>query len=182
MDLNNNMEWYVFYANEKKGPFSEEQLMAWKNDGYLTDDTPVWREGFPNWRRLGDTFEAPSIDEFFKVIQPESKGIPKNSNEIIDQKFKYRLISLIIVVFVLLLPLLIIFPMAFIANVVISIILGSVIHDRFPPKCPFCHRRMKSNGRPIVGQSWKHSCYRCNIIYDTKHRMPHPDEGDRHSF
>lgn len=41
-------------SGQQRGPGDESLLAAWREQGLLTDDSHVWRAGWPEWRRVGD--------------------------------------------------------------------------------------------------------------------------------
>ncbi len=49
--------WHIYTDKGAQGPYTVSEIRAWKNAGQLTDDWYVWRDGFANWQRLGDTRE-----------------------------------------------------------------------------------------------------------------------------
>src|SRR3954468_158075 len=56
------MNWYYAIAGERKGPVTEEQFQALAQQGIVTPQTLVWREGMAAWApygTFGDASAAP---------------------------------------------------------------------------------------------------------------------------
>src|SRR5687767_5729546 len=49
-----NMEWYYAENNEQRGPVGEAEFNALVRSGRITATTSVWRNGWENWRPLGE--------------------------------------------------------------------------------------------------------------------------------
>ncbi len=49
--------WHLYTADGSQGPYSTAELRAWRTSGKIGDDWHVWREGFADWKRVGDTPE-----------------------------------------------------------------------------------------------------------------------------
>ena len=47
--------WLYKENGEKKGPFSEIQMIEFISAGIVTNDSPVWTEGFLEWQKLENT-------------------------------------------------------------------------------------------------------------------------------
>lgn len=45
---------YIWKDNTQKGPFSEEEIRAWLDDGHLVETDFAWVEGFSDWRPIPD--------------------------------------------------------------------------------------------------------------------------------
>src|SRR5690349_24364732 len=56
------MDWYYAAGTDRKGPISEEEFQQLVQQGVITSQTLVWREGFADWRPYGQsTSAAPPI-------------------------------------------------------------------------------------------------------------------------
>lgn len=97
--------WYLWTGEGQKGPYTPEELHAWKQSGHITDEWHVWREGFSGWKKLGETpelflpvIEAPVAHLSFQTApeeKPQSKPAVKRSLD-----YKQIAISLCVIVFV----------------------------------------------------------------------------------
>lgn len=47
------MQWYYANAGEQLGPIEDQAFHDMVRTGAITPDTPVWREGMPNWMPYG---------------------------------------------------------------------------------------------------------------------------------
>jgi uncharacterized RDD family membrane protein YckC len=47
------MEWFWVENGQQAGPVSEDELRRLVQDGRITDDTLVWRDGMANWQAYG---------------------------------------------------------------------------------------------------------------------------------
>ena len=47
-------DYYVVIDGEQKGPMATEQLENLKQDGMLTSDTLVWKDGMAEWGKAGE--------------------------------------------------------------------------------------------------------------------------------
>lgn len=54
-------QWYIADNGQRKGPFSDEEMLKQAGDGQINDTSFVWTKGFSNWQRAGDI-------EFFNSI------------------------------------------------------------------------------------------------------------------
>lgn len=48
------MEWYYAENNERRGPITEAELDELATKGRIGAETPVWREGWENWKPFGE--------------------------------------------------------------------------------------------------------------------------------
>jgi len=48
-------KWYYAEKKERKGPFTEEQLIDFIQTGTITAATLLWTKGFENWSKAEDT-------------------------------------------------------------------------------------------------------------------------------
>jgi hypothetical protein len=46
--------WHVIIGGERRGPLTEDQVLAYLGDGTLAADDFVWCPDFPNWKRAGE--------------------------------------------------------------------------------------------------------------------------------
>lgn len=49
--------WYLWTGDGQQGPYTPAELLAWKETGHISDEWYVWREGYENWRLVGETKE-----------------------------------------------------------------------------------------------------------------------------
>jgi hypothetical protein len=86
--------WYCLVAGQQFGPVTVEQLAAWLGGNRVAADTPVWREGLPNWtplaqqqdlaaelRRRGISLTMPAPrsigdDAGMRMLLPVGRSIP----------------------------------------------------------------------------------------------------------
>lgn len=81
------MEYYIVIDNEQKGPVGMESLLTYG----VTQDTLVWREGLPEWRRAGDLEELrglwmssnPASDPYFMMKNGMRVG-PMSAEELVN--------------------------------------------------------------------------------------------------
>lgn len=52
--------WHYARDDTQHGPFGIEQIRRLLNEGQITTDTLVWRQGMPGWQKLGQTAEFES--------------------------------------------------------------------------------------------------------------------------
>src|SRR4051812_31034239 len=69
------MKWFYAENGEQRGPCSVDELRAALNNGRLTRETLVWREGMAGWlpyheamRATGETVEAVEITETMESL------------------------------------------------------------------------------------------------------------------
>lgn len=60
------MNWHYVEQGQQAGPVTGEQLAALFQDGKITDETPVWREGLPDWQ--------PFREVRAEILQADSPG------------------------------------------------------------------------------------------------------------
>src|SRR5262245_55561853 len=48
-----SMDWYYAIGAERKGPLNEQEFQQLIQQGVITAETLVWREGFSDWQPLG---------------------------------------------------------------------------------------------------------------------------------
>lgn len=53
------MEWFYAEGNQQAGPVNEEQLHALVQTGRITDETPVWKAGMPDWKPYRSVKNSP---------------------------------------------------------------------------------------------------------------------------
>jgi hypothetical protein len=63
------VEWYIGVPGKDPTPFTIETLAAMADEGELTKETKVWKEGMENWAAAGT---LPELDGIF----PQKKGPP----------------------------------------------------------------------------------------------------------
>lgn len=66
------MKWYYRDGKEQFGPLSQEDLYKLIADNKLNINTPVWQEGWPDWKKLGD----PNLLE----VDSDANGTKKSSD------------------------------------------------------------------------------------------------------
>jgi hypothetical protein len=47
------MDWYYALGGDRKGPVGEQELQSLVQQGVITSQTPVWREGMADWQPYG---------------------------------------------------------------------------------------------------------------------------------
>lgn len=70
----NNMIWRIAINGQQSGPYSLPQLQQLVQNGYLTPNTHVWREGMANWELAGNVPEL--IHLFGAPVPPPPPGVP----------------------------------------------------------------------------------------------------------
>jgi hypothetical protein len=60
-------DYYVLVDNQQQGPVTMEQLTQMENNGEVTKDTMVWKNGMNDWAKAGDQQD---LQELFAVILP----------------------------------------------------------------------------------------------------------------
>ncbi len=61
-------DYYVVIDGEQKGPMATEQLENLKQDGMLTSDTLVWKDGMAEWGKAGEQEDLKTL--FAAVVTP----------------------------------------------------------------------------------------------------------------
>lgn len=64
--------WYCAVGREQKGPFSDEQMVAFLRAGTITASTMVWCEGLPDWTTVSQT----------KLGAPANSSVPPHMQEV----------------------------------------------------------------------------------------------------
>ncbi len=54
-ESSSTVEWYYVAGEERRGPVSEQALVAVIESGALNEKTKIWKEGFPKWVVLENT-------------------------------------------------------------------------------------------------------------------------------
>lgn len=49
--------WHLYTSEGSQGPYTAAELRAWRSSGKINDEWNVWREGYADWKRVGDTPE-----------------------------------------------------------------------------------------------------------------------------
>lgn len=60
--------WYVYLSNYHQGPFSTHEIRSFLSNGKLTDQTPLWKEGWSQWIDLG---KVDILKNYLRVLQEE---------------------------------------------------------------------------------------------------------------
>ena len=55
------MEWFYESNNDKKGPVSKEALTRLVEQGFITNETLIWRAGFDGWQAYGAIAEVEGL-------------------------------------------------------------------------------------------------------------------------
>ena len=55
------MEWYYAYEGLQVGPVSETEFQSLVNNGQISSETLVWREGMPQWQKYGELPAQPAV-------------------------------------------------------------------------------------------------------------------------
>jgi hypothetical protein len=58
------MWYYIDANNDTAGPLNSEAMHNQLHARTINQRTPVWQEGMPRWKKLGDTELAPHINAF----------------------------------------------------------------------------------------------------------------------
>lgn len=66
------MDWYYSVGGEQKGPVSEADFQRLVQDGIVTGQTLVWRQGMPQWQSYSATSPASAVSE---VGQAPATGV-----------------------------------------------------------------------------------------------------------
>lgn len=77
-----NKIWYINIDGKQEGPFS---ILDLKKDTRITPETLVWKEGFPNWKPIG---QVPELKDVFADESPNEEKKPeetKKSSPILPQ-------------------------------------------------------------------------------------------------
>ncbi len=61
-------DYHVLINGEQKGPMTTEQLEELKQDGTLTSDTMVWKDGMAEWGKAGEQEDLKTL--FAAVVTP----------------------------------------------------------------------------------------------------------------
>ena len=69
-------DYYVVIDGEQKGPMATEQLENLKQDGMLTSDTLVWKDGMAEWGKAG---EQEDLEKLFAAAAPPPAPPPTPS-------------------------------------------------------------------------------------------------------
>lgn len=78
MDPHAGKVWWLLLGQQKKGPFTLEEMVDAIQAGAVTEKTPVWKKGMAKWGRLGGVPELaehlpqPEIDEPSPPPPPDS--------------------------------------------------------------------------------------------------------------
>ncbi len=64
------MNWFYAEGDRQTGPVTESELLTLAEQGVVTDETLVWREGTPDWQPYGAVKGGP----LFSVVQPPAGG------------------------------------------------------------------------------------------------------------
>ncbi|WP_437206320.1 GYF domain-containing protein [Planctomicrobium sp. SH664] len=57
-ELPSGEEWFYAQDHQQSGPVSRAQIQLLIDEGTLSGDTLVWKEGYPEWIRAGSIFEV----------------------------------------------------------------------------------------------------------------------------
>lgn len=81
MTITPQTTWLVAVQNGQAGPFTLDQMKQHWANGQLTIESYVWREGFDNWKQLGQLedlqhFDAAAATPAAPAAQPEAQAPP----------------------------------------------------------------------------------------------------------
>ena len=62
--------WHLVVNREQVGPMTASEVQDQYAKGEVNEDTYIWKEGFANWQRLGDTEEFAEMAQATKVAAP----------------------------------------------------------------------------------------------------------------
>ena len=68
--------WFVMVGGEQDGPLTRAELGLRSQSGALSVESPVWKEGMPDWLPCG---EVPALAAFFAPERPVAKPPPYKS-------------------------------------------------------------------------------------------------------
>lgn len=54
-DVLNKKSWFLVNDGERQGPFSENEMLSFIQNGSLNADTSIWTEGFSDWKTIRDS-------------------------------------------------------------------------------------------------------------------------------
>ena len=54
------MKWYYAVGEERKGPVSEEEFQRLVQQGVISSQTLIWRDGLANWQPYGGGLPPPT--------------------------------------------------------------------------------------------------------------------------
>src|SRR5580704_16710890 len=94
-------DWFYRLEGREEGPISEEDLKHIFDSGVLSLDTPVWRDGLPDW------IPAEECQEFAKVLKNDPASIVTNAA---NPKSKTILIGVVVCVLVAMIAAVVIRP------------------------------------------------------------------------
>ena len=72
--------WYWMNHDQREGPCSQQELMVLLKKGSLDESTMVWKEGFSEWKSLGNIDELllpPPIPPTLVANENDNKGVGK---------------------------------------------------------------------------------------------------------
>lgn len=69
------MSWYYVRGQERIGPIEAQQFDALINDGTITSETHVWRDGMGQWQRFGEINYSPGAS---RAAQPYAPAVQAN--------------------------------------------------------------------------------------------------------
>jgi len=79
---------HVLVNNKQQGPVSMDQLQQMVSDGTLTKDTMVWKDGMPDWAKVGEQGELQNLFVVSSVPQPppvsSAPPTPPNSSNTVN--------------------------------------------------------------------------------------------------
>jgi len=76
------VEYHVLVNNEQLGPVSIEQLTEMKNNGEVSKDTLVWKDGMDGWAKAGDQKDLYNL---FSGSTPPPPPLPASAAPSLDQ-------------------------------------------------------------------------------------------------
>ncbi len=81
--MSDSESWFLYTAEGQSGPYTTAQLKEWLAAGSITADWSVWRDGFAEWKRIGDLPEltggAPPLPPI--QVQPAPTKPPEPTPE-----------------------------------------------------------------------------------------------------
>lgn len=66
-------EWYVYYNEENRGPYSVREVGDFLREGRITGTTSVWKEGMDGWQPAGSMPELASASEGREAPETEEE-------------------------------------------------------------------------------------------------------------
>ncbi len=73
--------YYAMVAGQQIGPMTTEQLGQMAANGQVTDGTPVWTEGMPQWQTYGQVKQTSTVSHKVDVLKEKGKLVTQKMAE-----------------------------------------------------------------------------------------------------